>query len=98
MERKRARIEIIYDILFFIKKEPNGVKPTHILYRANLSPELLKKYLKVLLYDRLIKKVGKSKRVRYKITERGLVFIKRVKALDKITPIIGLSRGKRSKT
>lgn len=88
MRYKRARLEIVYDILHFIKKSENGAKPTHILYKANLSFPLLEKYLKILLLDGLICKIVRNKRVLYKLTRKGINFIEEVKKIDKMTKII----------
>ncbi|MDI6806735.1 MAG: winged helix-turn-helix domain-containing protein [Candidatus Aenigmarchaeota archaeon] len=93
--KKRARIEIVCDILFFIKGEDKGAKPTHILYKANLSPKLLKRYLGMLLHDGLIKKVKENKKIRYRITKRGIEFLNRAKSLEKICSIIHLIPYKR---
>lgn len=93
--KKRARLEIVCDILFFIKNEPYGAKPTHILYRANLSPKLLNKYLKMLIRDNLIKKKEENNKIRYKITRKGFDFLNKVKSLDKMCHIIELIPHKR---
>lgn len=90
MRYNRARLEIVYDILHFIKKCEDGAKPTHILYKANLSVPLLKKYLKTLLADGLIYKIVRNNRALYKLTRKGINFIEEVKKIDKMTRIIEL--------
>lgn len=93
--KKRARLEIVCDILFFIKSQTYGAKPTHILYKANLSPKLLSQYLKMMARDNLIKKIEENNKVRYRITKRGIEFLNKVKSLDKMCHIIELIPQKR---
>jgi predicted transcriptional regulator len=88
MRYTRTKIEIVCDILLFIKNEENGAKSTHILYKANLSPDLLKKYLSMMKRDGLIRKIKKDNGIRYRITKKGLEFLKKLKAIDKMTHII----------
>ena len=97
MRYKRARLEIVCDILFFIRRSKNGAKSTHILYKANLSVPLLQKYLKTLLADRLIYKIIKNKRSVYKLTKHGVEFINQIKKIDKMTRIIEIFANRRIK-
>jgi len=92
MKYSRARLEIAFDILSFIKNELNGAKPTHILYKANLSPYLLNKYLKILTNDGFIKKIKIENKSLYKITDKGINFIGTIISLDKLTSMITLSK------
>ncbi|MCD6496619.1 MAG: hypothetical protein J7K54_05085 [Candidatus Aenigmarchaeota archaeon] len=48
MKNRRDRIDIIISILESIEEDGQKSKPTHVLYRANLSHKLLKKYLQEL--------------------------------------------------
>ena len=73
-----------------IKNEEDGAKSTHILYKANLSPELLKKYIRMMTKDGLVRKIKIGSRHRYRLTKKGLEFLKKLKSLDKMTHIIEL--------
>lgn len=97
MKYSRTRIEIVYDILLFIKNEKDGAKPTHILYKANLSPKLLNGFLKILTSDSLIRKIKVENKSLYRITNKGINFIDILKKLDKKTKIINLSHYQRTK-
>lgn len=76
MKRKRDRLEIIHDILHAIKEKGNKIKPTHILYKSNLSHQMLKDYLGELISKEFIEfylnnKGGK----RYSLTDKGFKYL-----------------------
>ena len=77
MNRKRERLEIILDILKAIKEREINVRPTHILYKSNLSHKMLTEYLSELREKRFASDVkdGKGK-MTYSLTEKGFSFIK----------------------
>jgi predicted transcriptional regulator len=49
MNKKRDRLQVIYDILKVIKEKNGRIKPTHILYKSNLSHQMMDEYLRELL-------------------------------------------------
>jgi predicted transcriptional regulator len=55
MVKRRSHLETKYDILRAIQTEGEVVRPTHIMYKANLSWSEMKKYLKELEDQSLIK-------------------------------------------
>ena len=57
MEKKRNRLEIIRDILNVIKEKSGRIKPTHILYKSNLSHQMMKEYLEELMEKQFIKEL-----------------------------------------
>jgi len=90
MSIRRTKIEIIHDILSAIQKKGGKIKPTHLLYKSNLS------YKKMLEYvDELIKKgmVGeeeiKGKKV-YTITDKGTDYIQEFKKIKEFSDSFGL--------
>ena len=97
MRYNRERLEIAYDILEIIKNTPRGAKPTHILYKANLSPTLLQRYLAILLEDGLIQRDEVKTRSIYTITEKGIRLIEILKSIDRMTSIINLLDEQRTK-
>ena len=87
----RARTEIVYDILATIEKSKIGEKPTHIIFKANLSKKLLDKYLTIMLADELVKIVFVANKTRYIITKKGESFLKILRKLERITHLFKYS-------
>lgn len=92
MSGRRSRFEIYVDVLAEIKG--GTIKPTKIMYGANLSWKPLQKILENLVTQGLIVEIrrgGKDKRtkVEYGITEKGenvLRYYKKAKSLIHVFP------------
>lgn len=82
MKKKRERIEIIYDILKAIQDKGPNAKPTHILYKSNLSSQMLKEYLNELVGKGFIEE-NKTKNTVYDLTERGFQYIRDFSVIKK---------------
>lgn len=77
MKRKREHLEIIYDILKVLQEKGDKLKPTHILYKSNLSHQMLTEYLTELIEKGfIIEEKDKKKNKSYLITDKGLNFLK----------------------
>jgi predicted transcriptional regulator len=74
MERKRSRMNIISDILEVILKKKGKIKPTHLMYRANLSHRQMKLYLDEMLAKDLVEKSDEDERKMIVITNKGRKF------------------------
>ena len=70
-KNRRSSIEIIANILEIAK---DGAKKTRIMYLANLSFDLLKKYLNSLIDKKLLE--YDSNEGKYRTTKKGLEFLK----------------------
>jgi predicted transcriptional regulator len=66
----RNRLEIIADIL---RVAGDGSKKTRIMYFANLSYQLLERYLAKVIEARLLNRNGD----RYEVTEKGRIFLEK---------------------
>ncbi len=77
MDRKRSRLETIYTILTLSQQ---GIRKTHIMYRANLSHQQLVKYLDVLTTKNLLS----EKEGQYITTTQGLAFIDKFQEIQSI--------------
>ena len=71
MGKYRGRLQIIADILSVVR---GGAKKTHVMYQANLSFTLLKRYLKEVLEAGLVKCEDEDL---YTLTGRGQSFLDR---------------------
>jgi len=77
MGRRRGEVQILMDIL---TTSLNGVKVTHLMYRANLSYSTLRKYLFATLNQGLIIKVNNNDgSVLYRTTEKGKLLLNKLK-------------------
>jgi len=87
---KRSRIDIIADMLSSIRDKNGEIKPTHLMYRSNLSHTQMKGYL-----DELIEKdfVRRSKKESYEyiiMTDRGFDFLKKLREMKEFERTFGL--------
>lgn len=56
MEGKRTRIDIIEDMLSSIINKGGRIKPTHMMYKSNMSHIQMKSYLDDLVQKELVRK------------------------------------------
>lgn len=91
MNKKRTRLEIIRDILEVIRNKSGKIKPTHILYKSNLSHGMMEEYLTELKSKGFIKeqptKVGGRT---YLITEKGQEYLSQYQMIATFTNTFGL--------
>jgi len=91
MDKKRNRLEIIRDILAVIKSKSGKIKPTHILYKSNLSHSMMDQYIQELILKDLIKEVRLKKGKTYEITSKGLSYLSEYNLIKDFTDSFGLS-------
>lgn len=89
-EKQRSVLRINLDILNAIREEGEA-KPTHILYKANLSHERLVKYLDDLSAKGLVamKQEGESRT--YSITPKGVGFLIEMRRAESFVQGFGLA-------
>ncbi len=76
MSGKRDKITIMSDILEIIRIKNNDAKPTNIMYKANLSHEMLIEYITELKQkELLIETIDKNEKRTYRLTEKGFKFL-----------------------
>jgi len=96
MGSRRSRLELIFDILLAIQNKGGRIKPTHLMYKSNLSHKLLNNYLSELVEKELVlieeeivrKKKAPSKIIR--ITDKGLGFLAEFRRMREFTDAFGL--------
>lgn len=90
MNKKRTKLEIIKDILEVIKSRNGKIKPTHILYKSNLSHIMMEIYLKELMDKRFVSEKIDGKNKTYVITEKGNEYLEKYRMLSNFTELFGL--------
>jgi len=90
-QKYRSQIRILADILEAVGKEHGEAKPTHILYKANLSHDRLVKYLAQLREKELIEERGDGDRMTYVLTEKGIEFLKEFRKISSFAEAFGFA-------
>jgi predicted transcriptional regulator len=90
MKAKRERLNIIYDILRAIQVKDGLMKPTHIMYKANLSHKMLEEYLKELISRGFITEKTAPKGRTYALTDKGFDYISKYKLITGFIASFGL--------
>lgn len=91
MAKKRTRLEVIRDILSVIKDRSGKIKPTHILYKSNLSHDMMEGYLNELIEKDFISEHKRVEGKRYSINEKGLRFLEKYRQIAEFSEGFGLS-------
>ncbi|MFH1174940.1 MAG: winged helix-turn-helix domain-containing protein [archaeon] len=89
--KKRDRLQIIHDILSTIRDKDGKIRKTHILYKSNLSPQMLDDYLGELLGKQLVEEVNSKGLKTYKLTDKGFEFVAKYKMIAEFIESFGLS-------
>lgn len=86
---KRSHLQIINDILRVI--QANGpCRPTHIVYKANLSHERFKNYMRIIIERELVEQVTIKKITHYAITAKGTEFMQNYRRFSEMADAFGL--------
>ncbi|MBS3089942.1 DUF4364 family protein [Candidatus Pacearchaeota archaeon] len=91
MPKKRTRLEIIRDILEVIQNKSGKIKPTHILYKSNLSYQMMDDYIKELTSKGFIKRHKKETGTTFAITEKGRQYLSQYQVINEFTNMFGLA-------
>lgn len=90
MAKKRDRLQIIHDILKAIQDKNNRIRPTHILYKSNLSHQMMEEYLKELIGKGFIIMNIEKESKTYSLTQKGFDYLNRYKLIADFTDSFGL--------
>jgi predicted transcriptional regulator len=91
MSKKIDRLQVIHDILKTISEKNGKIKPTHILYKSNLSHQMMEEYLEELIQKDFIIKNENKKGKTYSITLKGSEYLNRYKFVVDFVESFGLS-------
>ncbi|MCX6707361.1 MAG: hypothetical protein NT001_04450 [Candidatus Woesearchaeota archaeon] len=90
MARKRDRISIIEDMLTSIQNKGGDIKPTHLMYKSNLSYNRMNSYLEELLQKDLVRRVKKKSYDYIMITDKGFEFVQKIREMKEFEKTFGL--------
>jgi len=90
MAKKRERSDIFLDMLLSIQERGGKIKPTHLMYRANLAHNQMNKYLDELIDGNFIKRISVKNYNYLIITDVGLKFIERMREMKEFERTFGL--------
>ena len=87
---RRGKIEIIADILKSIREKGGKIKPTHLLYKSNLSHAKLKEYANMLLEKGMIEeRLVKDKKMFF-MKDQGHKFLLEFERIKEFSDSFGL--------
>ncbi len=89
-EKQRSVLRINLDILNAVRDEGDA-KPTHILYKANLSHDRLVKYLEELTSKGLIEVTQEGENRTYRLTSKGVSFLIEMRRAESFVQGFGLA-------
>jgi predicted transcriptional regulator len=96
MKKKRDRLEVIYDILNVIRSKNGTIKPTHILYKSNLSHQMMEEYLGDLINRGFVEeKKAKDDRRTYSLTPKGFEYLNQYRYISDFMTSFGLAEQER---
>ena len=88
--KRRGKLEVIADILKSIEDKEGKIKPTHLLYKSNLSHAKLKEYIHILLERGMIEeKLVKSKKLFF-MKDPGYKFLSEFERIKDFSDSFGL--------
>ena len=75
MVERRDKVKIIYDILKSIQEKNDRIKPTHLLYKSNLSYKRMTELVNELMEKGMILEENASGNKFYILTDKGHKFL-----------------------
>jgi len=90
MAGKRTRSQLLHDMLCAIRDKGGQIKPTHLLYKANLSHQALRKYVSELTVQGLIEERAHGGNRVYALTDRGYYFLEEYRKFTEFADAFGI--------
>jgi predicted transcriptional regulator len=82
MNKKRDRLEVIYDLLKIVQDHNNSIKQTPLLRKTNLSSQSFSEYMIELNTKGFIKEIiDKNERKYITLTDKGFRFLEKYKLI-----------------
>ncbi len=77
-------------MLVAVQNKGGQIKPTHLMYNANLSHSQMKLYLEEILSEELIHKIKKGHYDYLIITDKGCRFIEKLRDMREFEKTLGI--------
>jgi len=90
MKQRRTQLEIIHDMLSTVQQKGGRIKPTHLLYKSNLSHKMMLEYVDVLKERGLIGEEEHRGKKIYVSTAKCLQFLFEYDRIAEFTDAFGL--------
>ncbi|MBN4049022.1 hypothetical protein JYT91_00225 [archaeon AH-315-M20] len=88
--KRRGKLDIIADILISIKNKEGKIKPTHLLYKSNLSHAKLKEYVNILLEKGMIEEQLVKGKKMFLMKDSGYRFLLEFERIKEFSDSFGL--------
>jgi len=88
--KRRGKLEIIADILRSIQSKGGNIKPTHLLYKSNLSHGKLKEYIDILMEKEMIEEQLLKGRKMFIMKDNGHKFLLEFDRIKEFSDSFGL--------
>ena len=80
--KKRDRLEVIFDILKIIRDSKNSIKPTPLLRYSNLSSRSFSEYYNELISKGFVKEITDKKARKYiTLTDKGFSYLEKYRLI-----------------
>ena len=90
MTNRRSRLEIVYDLLNSIREKGGAIKPTHLLYKSNLSHKKMMEYTAELMEKGFMEEKEKEGKKIYALTDKGLEYVNEFMRMKRFSESFGL--------
>ncbi len=90
MSERRSKLEIVSDILKSVQEKGGIIRPTHLLYKSNLSHDRMKLYTEELKSKGLIEEYEVKKKKVFKITDKGFDFLASYRKVKELEDAFGI--------
>ena len=89
-DKRRGKLEIINDMLKSIQNKGGKIKPTHLLYKSNLSHSKMKEYIKELMKKGMVQENEVKGKKIFIITDKGYDFLVEFERIKEFSDSFGL--------
>lgn len=87
---RRSKAQLIHDMLAAVEKQGH-IKPTHLVYKANLSYNVMIKYVEDLIQAGFLEEQNVPEGKRYTLTDTGRDYLAEYRKFKEFSDAFGLS-------